>query len=115
MGAMWERGEGEGRRETSRESSILLNMVVLSTGNENSRKELLNANSLVYVKVRLHQTFHQFINNYSPCSLDSLHCPQLLKMADNSCVRALVSLPVHILKHTVIEDERIFCIQWQHT
>ena len=111
MGDMWERGEGEGRRESSRESSILLNMVVLSTGNENSRKELLNANSLACVKVKLSTS----LNNYSPCLLDSLHCPQLLKMADNSCVRDLVSLPVHILKHTVIEDERIFCIQWQHT
>ena len=47
-------------------------------------------------------------------SLDSLHCPQLLKVADNSCVWALVFLPVDILKHAVIEDERQFCIQWQH-
>ena len=51
MGAMWERGEGEGRRESSRESSILLNMVVLLTGSESSRRELSNASCLAYVKV----------------------------------------------------------------
>ena len=72
------------------------------------------------MQAALHMLLRSIVSNLPPVlmtlvdSLDSLHCPQLLKVADNSCVRGLVPLPVHILKRTVVEDERQFCIQWQH-